>query len=222
MNVDLLLTAFDLPSASRVNQRVPKKLLLENGAPTTADKRHIKGEVEELSWLAALKPTTIGVPAYRDDIREYLEIAVLRLTLRLGDHVLRLVELVHRAVPYPVLLLTQQSGGGQVSAVHKRGAQNETDKVVLDGGIVLVKWQDEQQGKHEVPFLQALAVFRQPRASLYLFYQGWIDTLLAMQAATVTDKFRIATDSDEAAVAPHGARGSSATGARGPAIARGR
>jgi hypothetical protein len=58
-----------------VNQRVPKKLLLENGAPTAADKRLINEGIEELLWLAALKPTTIGVPEYRDEVREYLEIA---------------------------------------------------------------------------------------------------------------------------------------------------
>lgn len=40
--------------------------------------------IEELFWLAAVKPTTIGVPEYRDDAGEYLEIAVLRLSLRTG------------------------------------------------------------------------------------------------------------------------------------------
>ena len=50
-----------LPDA-RVDQRVPKKLLLEHGAPTAADKRQINDGIEELLWVAALKPTTIGVP----------------------------------------------------------------------------------------------------------------------------------------------------------------
>ena len=77
-----MLAAIDLPAHSRVDQRVSKKLLLEHGAPTAADKRFINEGVEAMLWLAALKPTTIGVPEYRDDVREYLEIAVLRLTLR--------------------------------------------------------------------------------------------------------------------------------------------
>ena len=64
MNGDALLAALDLPASSRVDQRVPKKLLLENGAPTAADKRLINDGIEELLWLAALKPTTIGVPEY--------------------------------------------------------------------------------------------------------------------------------------------------------------
>ena len=73
-----------------MDQRVPKKLLVENGAPTAADKRQINDGIEELVWLAALKPATIGVPVYRDETREYLEIAVLALTLRAGAKAARL------------------------------------------------------------------------------------------------------------------------------------
>ena len=90
MNVDALLSALDLPAGSRVDKRVPKKMLLENGAPTTADKRIINDGIEELLWLATLKPTTIGVPEYRDEVREYLEIVVLRLTLRVAAKATRL------------------------------------------------------------------------------------------------------------------------------------
>ena len=56
MSSDTLIDALDLPAGSRVDQRVPKKLLLENGAPTVADKRIIGDGIEELLWLAALLP----------------------------------------------------------------------------------------------------------------------------------------------------------------------
>ena len=72
MNQDELITILDLPSSCRVDQRVPKKLLLENGTPAASDKRAINEGLEELFWLAALKPTTIGVPDFIDDNRAYL------------------------------------------------------------------------------------------------------------------------------------------------------
>ncbi len=70
MTIAAVLAALSLPADARVDQRVAKTLLVENGAPTAADKRQINEGIEELIWLAALKPTTIGVPAYRDDSRE--------------------------------------------------------------------------------------------------------------------------------------------------------
>src|SRR5690606_36586974 len=107
LTAQTVVSALALPAESRVDQRVPKTLLVEHGAPTAADKRLTREAVEEIHWLAALKPNTIGVSAYRDELREYLEIAVLVLTLRglerKPTQALRLAELLHRAVPYPLL-----------------------------------------------------------------------------------------------------------------------
>jgi hypothetical protein len=195
----LLVSALGLPASSRVDQRVPKKMLVENGAPTSADKRLINDTIEEVQWLAALKPNTVGVAEYRDDEREYLEVAVLAITARHAPqgggasaankpvNTTRLTELVHRAVPYPVLLLLAAPQGVFLSLAHKRWAQNEAGKVVLDGDPVAVDLPLDLTAEH--PFVQALSMTRQPQASLLTLYQGWIDCLTAWQASKVTGTF---------------------------------
>lgn len=192
-----IIDALDLPESTRVNQRVPKKLLVENGAPTAADKKKINEGIEEIHWLAALKPNTIGVAEYRDDIREYLEIALLSVILRPGAKASRLAELVHRAVPYPVVLIMVQGDQTFISLAHKRRAQNEADKFVLDGESVEVAFGNaslslEVSGQ----FLEALTLSGQPRASLWQLYQGWIDTIVALQASQVTGVFSILDSKD--------------------------
>lgn len=199
MTSDAILAALDLPAGSRVDQRVPKKLLLEHGAPTAADKRHINEGIEELTWLAALKPTTIGVPEYRDGTREYLEIAVLRLVLRAAAKPGRLVELVHRAVPYPVLLLTDHKGQPGISGAQKRWSQGEAGKTVLEGDVVAVESERGKDTEHWSAFLNALAFGRQSAATLYGLYEGWLNTILALQAARVTGHFAVFTTGDRAA-----------------------
>jgi hypothetical protein len=186
MNAMNVITALALPPESRVDQRIPKKLLVERGAPTAADKRQINEGIEELLWLAALKPTTIGVPDYRDALREYLEIAVLSLTLRPAAKPGRLVELIHRAIPYPVLLVMAQSGALSLSLAHKRLAQNEAEKVVLDEAITACVIGDHP-AVH--PFLASLSLAAQPRAHLWALYQGWKDCVEAFLAAELTGEF---------------------------------
>jgi hypothetical protein len=188
-----LVPALSLPAGAQVGQRVPKKMLSENGAPTAADRRAINDGIEELIWLAALKPNTVGVPDYRDDVREYLEIAVLQLVLRPGTKASRLIELTHRAVPYPVLLLTARSEGASISTAHKRWSQGEAGKTVLDGEVVEAIMRPAQDESAKAAFRDALALDRQPRLSLHALYQGWIDTLLAFQAACRTGRFTPAT-----------------------------
>ena len=209
MTLELLISALALPASCRVDQRVPKKLLVENGAPTSADKRLINDCIEEVQWVAALKPNTVGVAEYRDNEREYLELAVLFVTARpapqaegagvVAGHVntSRLAELVHRAVPYPVLLLLAAPKGLLLSLAHKRWAQNEAGKVVLDGEPATVDLAPDLSAEH--PFVQALALTSQPQASLLALYQGWVDCLTAWQAAKVTGTFTTTSTPAQAA-----------------------
>ena len=192
------IVALALPNRALVNRRVPKILLIENSAPTARDKRRIREEVEELRWLAALKPTTIGVAAYRDPEREYLELTVLELTLRSQARAARIIELVQRAVPYPVLLTVQQGEVTQLSLVHKRWDQRETGKTVLDGDIVTVELGNAATVDAETAFHDAFALSRQPRGSLHALYQGWIDSVQALRAARHTGVFSLPASADEA------------------------
>jgi len=188
VNAASLVAALDLPPAARVDFRVPKKLLTENGAPTAADKRHLNEGLEECRWVATLKPATIAVPAHRDEFRQYLEVNVLCLTFRPGAKAGRLVELVHRALPYPLVLVAEQAGVS-LSLAHKRWSQNERGRTVLDGEISQVAWAEGSEGFHDGAFLEALALGRQPRVTLYGLYQGWMDTLFALEAACLTGAF---------------------------------
>lgn len=61
-----MIAALALPAETRVERRLPKKLLLEQGAQTASDKRQIQGGIEDLVWVAALKPNNIGVLSFRD------------------------------------------------------------------------------------------------------------------------------------------------------------
>lgn len=196
MNINQIIEFLALPPEARVDQRVPKRLLVENGAPTAADKRQINEGIEELLWLAALKPTTIGVPEYRDDVREYLEIAVLSLTLRPDAKAGRLVELIHRAIPYPLLLVAGQSDHLTLSLAHKRWSQGEAGKTVLDDVVTLC---DLVQNVTTSAFLDSLSLTVQPRSHLLDLYQGWINCLEAFQAARITGRFAPSSSSESAA-----------------------
>jgi hypothetical protein len=207
-----LISALALPASCRVDQRVPKKMLIENGAPTAADKRLLNDAIEEMYWIAALKPNTVGVPAYKDEEREYLEVAVIRIATRGAEagidaeavvpaakpvNATRLAELVHRAVPYPLLLLLATPQGLFLSMAHKRWAHNEAGKVVLDGDVATIDASGDFSPTH--PFLHSLALTRQPQATLMALYQGWLDCLTALQVARYTDTFVTSTDPAQAA-----------------------
>ncbi|MBV7544621.1 DUF4391 domain-containing protein [Acidovorax sp. sic0104] len=191
-----VLAALALPDATRVDQRVPKKLLAERGAATAADKRQVQDGVDEVQWLASLKPHLIGVPAFKDAQREYLEVAVLSLKLKPGTKPGRLAELLHRAVPYPMLLVTSSDLGVNLSLAHIRASQNEADKMVLDGPVLSVPLPEASRGQD---FYAAMALAKQPQANLLALYQGWLDTAGALDIAAETGRFQRSMTREQAA-----------------------
>lgn len=110
----------------------------------------------------------------------------------------RLTELLHRAVPYPVLLLTDQNGMFTLSGAHKRWAQNEADKVVLDSDVMVVSIDPGYAADWFPDFMEALAFDRQPRQSLRTVYQGWLNVMTAALAAMCFGRFRMTESSKEA------------------------
>lgn len=211
-----LLAALGLPQAAMVQQRVPKKLLSERGASTPADRQLIQGRIDELNWVAALKPSNIGVSPYEDEQRSYVEVAILVLRLRpeaksartmessfaeMSASVKRIAEMIHRAVPYPTVLLIEDGAWIFASMANIRWAQREADKTVLDGESVIVPISaalvDGRQSSLSA-FLDAMALSRQPGSHMGALYQGWLDTLSAWQAAELTGRFVISESPSQA------------------------
>lgn len=202
LSLNELLTALALPPSTQVQQRVPKKILAENSAASLADRKLVQDRIEELTWQAVLKPTNVGVAAYVDELRSYLEVAVLVARLRtevapigqvnqqgakVSASVKRVAELVHRAVPYPTLLVLEDGPQMFASMAHIRWAQREAEKTVLDGDpiVVPVTFAAEPEA-----FLEAMALSKQPRSQMLALYQGWFDTLSAWQAVELTGQFK--------------------------------
>lgn len=193
-----VVDALHLPAGARVDKRVGKALLSEHGAPTAADRRAIQSGIEELRWVGVCKPNTIGVKAFADDTREYLEIAVIAADLRPKAKGSRLMELIHRAVPYPVLLVAAADDGLVVSVAHKRHAQNEADKVVAEKVVATAAVKDIS-GELERAFLIHLAIDRQPSQDLRSLYEGWCAQIEALAAARLTGTYSPPEHADQVA-----------------------
>ena len=211
LSSEQLISALRLPAEATVGQRVPKKVLAENlasrGSATSSDRKLLQEQIDEVTWVAALKPTNSGIPIYQDEVRSYLELAVLNARLREGSQldpntakvspsVARLAELIHRAIPYPVLLILDDGARLYLSLVHIRWAQKEADKAVLDGDLIQGVFVYNGSNSASVvgadtviAFIEAMDLSKQPRTDLLTLYQGWMDTLSAWQAAAVTGRF---------------------------------
>ena len=112
----------------------------------------------------------------------------------------RLVEQVHRDVPYPVLLISWRDGALELSLTYKRRSLREVGKTVVASDIVAAQVDGECADEPVAAFRGALALAHQPRDTLRALYQGWIDAMQALCAAQVAGAFPLPAADQEAAL----------------------
>lgn len=109
-----------IPDNCRLGKRVFKKLFHENAKLGATDKKAFREDIDVITWAYTLKPSTIPIRAYEDDRREYHEVAILQADLKTLNRTSRIAEIIHRAIPYPLLIVLSYKTAGALSLAHKR------------------------------------------------------------------------------------------------------
>jgi len=175
LTAEAILDALDLPKRAKLGSRLPKQTLADKIALTAADRKAVREEVETANWLAALKPENIGVPAVVEDEREYREIHVVGVVLRSDKRRGRLLTLLHRGIPYPLLLLAETPGEIFISVADKR--ITSSGKAVLDTLYPLDVTAPE---RFPADFVGEISLSGQPLANMRTLYNGWVGRVAAL------------------------------------------
>ena len=195
MTPDQLIAAFALP-VGPPRQRV-KKASLSDAAPTAADRRLIDKALARLDWVAGLTPANIGVPAGEAEGLTIDTINLLSAATR-GPMPPRLAEIIHRAIPKPVILIhvEESRSTASLSLASKRAAEREAGRVVTtdvhDSGSL---------SDADADFVATLALSTLPTRDLAALYAGLIERTEALATARIAGRaFRLARSREQAAM----------------------
>lgn len=195
VTLDALIAAFALPAGPPV-RRVPKASLADN-APTVADRRLIDGKLARLEWVAALNPSTTGIAGAASNGLDVSTINLLVARTR-GSMPLRLAEIVHRAIPQPVVLIHSEEATNAPAALSlalKRAAEREAGRVV-----VIALYDSGMLGGGCGDFLATLALSHLPSRDLVALYAGLVERVEALTAARAAERpFRLSASAAELA-----------------------
>jgi hypothetical protein len=192
---DDFLEHLDIPSSCRLDKPVFKKLFLDNGVLDATDKKCLKDDISRVRWLYTLKPSTINIAAYGDDIREYPEVAVLHVELSNSSRAARIAHFINRSIPYPlVLLFTTEIDGHtsmSISLADKRINQADKEKWVLEDSVNSGWLNFSDHSSPESKFLNSLKVTALPFTDFWRFYQAFMERVIAINCATHSGDFKL-------------------------------
>lgn len=192
---DDFLEHLDIPSSCRLEKPVFKKLFLDNGVLDATDKKCLKDDILRVRWLYTLKPSTINIAGYADDIREYPEVAVLHVELSNTSRAVRIAHFINRSIPYPlVLLFTAEIDGHtsmSISLADKRINQADKEKWVLEDSVNSGWLTFSDQSASESEFLNSLVVTALPFTDFWRFYQALMERVIAINCAIHSGDFKL-------------------------------
>ena len=186
-----LYEAMAVPDACHLGKRVFKKLFHENARLGATDKRAFSEDIDDIVWQYTLKPSTVPIRPYEDDQREYDEVAILQANLRALRRTGRIAEIVHRAIPYPLVVVVAHEESCAVSVAHKRFSQAEKGAIVAVDPMT-TDWIDLSAPLPvQQAFLDSLAFAALPATHLFAFYSALVDRVIALDCARLTGQFRL-------------------------------
>lgn len=122
----------NIPDSCFVGTNIYKKLFYENADLSTSDKSLFTDTINKIVWLYCLKPETINIPAYKDEVREYSEIEVIEVNVNKDYGLNRMAEIIMRTIPYPMQLIFKMEDKIRFYVAHQRTSQSDSSKNTIE------------------------------------------------------------------------------------------
>ncbi len=189
------ILGFNIPNACKLDKPIFKKMLLDADALDATDKKVLKEDVDKIRWLYTLKPSTINISSYKDEEREYPEIAILHIHVTEIKHQTRIVNFFNKSIPYPlVLFFTYTSDDKEqlsISLTEKRINHADNEKWVLEQAMHTewIRLSEENTQKDQIAFMNNFKCDNLPFTNFWDFYQALMAKVIALQCAKYTGSF---------------------------------
>lgn len=199
-----------LPDSAYLGTRLTKKMLIESAAhnetPLSAqEKQLISDVIQSVEWRYTLKPDTINIAPLVTELVEYPEIAIVHLLLKpqseVSDKALsgsfsKLARLLHKLIPYPLILVGEHQKSLALSLADKRINQADKTKLVIEH-CYCTPWFEltpphtlSSSTINQRAFLLDFSLKNASKLNYYEQYQDLMAMLIALQASEVTGRYQ--------------------------------
>ena len=161
----------NIPDSCFIGNTIYKKLFYENADLSASDKSLFTDTISKVTWLCCLKPETINIPAYKDEVRDYSEIEVIEVLVHKDYKLKRIAEIIMRTIPYPMLLIFKLEDKRQFYVAHQRSSQSDSSKNTIEE-FIATDWLDSDSA------LFAKLDIKQMRfTNFYALYSDIVDAI---------------------------------------------
>ena len=212
---EAFLEGLSVPNNCVLNKPLFKKMFQEHANLDAKDKKALKEDVDKIRWLYTLKPSTINIAPYNDELRDYGELAFLVVELSSAKNAERMGQLINRAIPYPLVIFfvyseskiiengTEANDEPDVKDQKKEDPNEQLAICLADKRINKAdqaKWVIEdvqlsswlwlgRKSESEQAFVNSLNFTGLPHSNFWQFYQAIMARVQDLQCAEISGRF---------------------------------
>ncbi|MBI9030994.1 DUF4391 domain-containing protein [bacterium] len=195
MNSQLsIMNYLNIPSRCLINQKITKKVLLENTELKASSKKLISNDIQEMLIVASITPETANINTFIDATYCFDEILFLQVTLRKKDSYSKVAELLQSIIPYSILIIFQYQIEVCFNIAEKRINQVDREKRVIENNTFTewLKVDDEKLNK----FIDSIAFPNLSHNNLKTFYDDVVSRLYNLNTSKITGTFEVKSKDD--------------------------
>lgn len=180
-----------IPEKCLLNKPLFKKLFQEHADLDITDKKALKDDIDKIRWVYTLKPSTLNIEPYRDDVREYDEIAIIQIDLSSTARAQRISTIANKAIPYPIVLLFNFADTIAISVADKRINQADKSKWVVEDSWMTEWFNPDLPNEAQQNFMQDMTIKSLSFVNFYAFYTDIKNRVIALNSATRSGTYQI-------------------------------
>lgn len=194
--IDNVLNSLSIPDNCLVSKKLDKKEFIDNFSLNINDKKILSQSVDRISLEYILNNNTINIATYIDDIKDYSEIAIIKVQISNIDK-LKAINSIIQLIPYPLIVFFSYENQLCLSICPKRINKADSNKLVVDE-VNFSKWIDlNNLNQIEQSFLNNLNINNHPFTDFLSFYDSILDTLISFNASKYTNSLVFSKNTKE-------------------------
>ena len=182
-----------VPDAAIVNNILPKQDIFEATGMNKSDKDYFVRYVKQIRWLYKFSDDTIRTKPYLDEEKEYYEAELFSIKLkkefqeynhntgnfhRFDARLDRIVDILLRFIPYPILLCAQFNDEIKFYVSHISESKADFDKITLDE-LINTDWIDvNNMDSFDEELINKLQIDNLDKTNVYTFYDDIVTAII--------------------------------------------
>jgi hypothetical protein len=184
-----------LPEKCLVNKKITKAFFKRNFDLTLTERKLIESSniINQIDWVASVKPQNSNIPPFVDQLSTYEEIQVI--TVKIGEEefdkvYVGVIEFIQKQIPYHILLAVYSQSKSVWNTTAKKINLKDSTKRTIERPLTTEIIQADHLNKQQRAFYQQCSFENTDKHDLSTFYHSFESNITSLQASAITGEFK--------------------------------